>query len=92
MTASLNLAASPSWEPSSWHERRSTFDVELNLRDLYDAPTVAAMAETIFQRQRDQEKIERMEVLRAMERLTDDEVEAELNRRAAATGMGVDPI
>ena len=63
---------------------RKAFDVEVTLRTLYEASTVAAMAETISQRQLDREILEETEVLREMEQLSEDEIEAELSRREQA--------
>jgi NADP-dependent 3-hydroxy acid dehydrogenase YdfG len=68
---------------------RRAFDVELSLRTLYEASTVAAMAEIISRRQLDQAELEQLAVLSEMEELSEDEVEAELSRREQA-GTGAD--
>ena len=67
---------------------RAAFQIQMPLRTLYDSPTVAAMAESIV-RQREQENTEQLELLRAIERMADDEVETELGK-GTAPGTGVE--
>jgi amino acid adenylation domain-containing protein len=59
----------------------TVFGVELGLRSLYDAPTVAGMAETISKRRVEQDMSEEALLRQEIGGLNDEEVEAELGSR-----------
>jgi NAD(P)-dependent dehydrogenase (short-subunit alcohol dehydrogenase family)/acyl carrier protein len=65
---------------------RDAFQVEVPVRDLFDAPTVALLAEKIEQARRLEERdVERIdEMLQLVEQLSEDEIEALLARQEIA--------
>ena len=67
---------------------RDTFDIDIPLRRLFDAPTVAGLAEMVAGRQREREEQETRRLLARLETLDEREVEEELNKRA----MQADPL
>src|SRR5438128_333269 len=67
---------------------RDTFDIDIPLRRLFDAPTVAGLAEMVAGRQREREEQETHRLLARLETLDEREVEEELNKRA----MQADPL
>jgi acyl transferase domain-containing protein len=68
---------------------RAAFHIQMPLRTLYESPTVAAMAESIACQQLEQEKLDQMELLRKIELMAEDEVEAELGK-GKESGTGVE--
>ena len=58
----------------------AAFHIHVPLRSLYESPTVAAIAEIISRQQRNQEGLEKMELLREIEQMNEDEVETELGK------------
>ena len=69
------------WGPRFLSRLRKVFGVEVGLRSLYDAPTVAAMSEIISKQKVEQVKSEEALLQQEINGLSDDEVEAELARR-----------
>lgn len=61
---------------------RDAFDIDIPLRRLFSAPTVAALAEAVVERQRAREEQETLRLLARIETLNEREVEEELNKRA----------
>ncbi len=59
--------------------------VELRLRDLFEAATVSGMASLIAQRRERQEAAHEAEILKTLEFLSEKEIEAELNKRIQIT-------
>jgi phthiocerol/phenolphthiocerol synthesis type-I polyketide synthase E len=60
---------------------RDTFEIDLPLSKLFDYPTVAGLAEVIRNIQTEAEDRERLEILKILSRLTEEEVEAEIAKR-----------
>jgi acyl carrier protein len=61
---------------------RDTFDIDIPLRRLFNAPTVAGLAEAVAERQRAREEQETLRLLAQIETLDERGVEEELNKRA----------
>jgi acyl transferase domain-containing protein len=67
---------------------RKTFGVELGLRIIYDAPTVATMAQAITIQKVDTGASLALSLQKQIEEMSDDEVEAELARLRDGSGTG----
>jgi acyl transferase domain-containing protein/acyl carrier protein len=59
---------------------RTAFRVEMPLRCLFECPTIAMLAERIGQLQRMQEETDKIEVLRVLDGLSDEDIEKELSK------------
>src|SRR2546430_8016525 len=64
------------------------FDVDLNLVDIFTAPTVADLAEMIYQRETArQQRDELFSLLSELEQLTDDEAQRRLSEQMKSVGV-----
>jgi acyl transferase domain-containing protein/acyl carrier protein len=64
---------------------REAFQINLPVGKLFEAPTVASLAEVIADIHAEQEDSEKIEILKMLAELSEDEVDAEINRRADTT-------
>jgi amino acid adenylation domain-containing protein len=67
---------------------RDAFGVEVPLRDLFQSPTVARLAEAVAAAQRRQEEEEELRLLQLVEQFSDEEVSRELLKRAGPEPPG----
>lgn len=68
---------------------RDRFAIDIPLRHLFNAPTVAGLAEIVSERQREREEQETRRLLAQVESLEEHEVEKELNRRAIPADLSL---
>jgi phthiocerol/phenolphthiocerol synthesis type-I polyketide synthase E len=61
---------------------RSTFSVDLPLQKFFQSPTVAGLGEAILDLQTQADDFDRAEILEMLEQLSEEEVDAEINKRA----------
>jgi acyl carrier protein len=64
---------------------RERAQVELTLRNFFEAPTVAGLASLVEQMRSEQEAEHESEILKMLELLSEEELEAELNKRIQTT-------
>jgi acyl transferase domain-containing protein len=67
---------------------RENLQVELTLRDVFETPTIAGLASLVAQRRQEREFAHEAEILKMIERLSEREIEAELNRRTQTAEIG----
>jgi len=60
---------------------RENLQVELTLRDIFETPTIAGLASLVAQRRQNREAEREAEILKMLELLSEEEIEAELNKR-----------
>jgi acyl carrier protein len=60
---------------------RETFEVDLPLRHLFEAPTIVRLTEHITANLNTREQLDQDEILEMLGRLTDEEIKTELNKR-----------
>jgi acyl transferase domain-containing protein len=63
---------------------RDTLEIDVPLSALFDTPTVAGVAQAIADAQAHQEDSEKEELLRLLELLSDEQIDAEIDKRIAA--------
>jgi acyl carrier protein len=67
---------------------RDSFEVDMSLRALFDAPTIAELIEVISRTRAERETTEALEILKVIEQLGEEEIELELSKRMQVSQAG----